>query len=134
MTRYLLRMFSVKISGLLLGLLFFGTAQALESVPYSPEAVSKAQAEGKPLALHFHAPWCGTCVSQEKVFDRLKTDPGLAGLTLYVVDYDSNRPLRRQLKVRSQSTIIVYQGSKEVARSGGETQLEKIRSLLTTAL
>lgn len=124
------------LNRLLAGLAFFATAlsaQALEIQVYSPAALSAAQQAGKPVALHFHADWCPTCRAQEKVFQNLKTDKDL-DLTLLVVDYDKERELKKQLQVRAQSTVIVYKGSKETARSGGETDAAKLKAVLKSAL
>lgn len=109
------------------------SAQALEIQPYTPAALSAAQQAGKPVALHFHADWCPTCRAQEKSFQGLKADKDL-DLTLLVVDYDKERELRRQLQVRSQSTVIVYKGAKETGRSGGETDAAKLKAVLKSAL
>ncbi len=109
-------------------------AHALQVQPYTPESLAALQQQGKPVALHFHAGWCGTCTEQERVLNQLKASNALPSLTLLVVDYDANKPLRKQLKVTSQSTFIVYKGRSEVARNGGETRPEAIRALLSKAL
>lgn len=107
--------------------------QALEIQPYTSSALSAAQQAGKPVALHFHADWCPTCRAQEKSFQSLKADKDL-DLTLLVVDYDKERELKKQLSVRAQSTVIVFKGSKETARSGGETDVAKLKAVLKSAL
>lgn len=107
---------------------------ALQVQPYTPETLAALQQQGKPVALHFHAGWCGTCTEQERVLNQMKADKALPAMTLLVVDYDANKPLRKQLKVTSQSTFIVYKGRSEVARNGGETRADAIRALLSKAL
>lgn len=114
-------------------LLSFGSAQALNIQPYSPAALQAAQQAGQPVALHFHADWCPTCRAQEKVFQSFKGDASLP-LTLLVVNYDKERELKRALKVRAQSTLIVYRGSQETRRSGGETEAAVLRDVLKSAL
>lgn len=114
-------------------LLSLGSAQALNIQPYSPAALQAAQQAGRPVALHFHADWCPTCRAQEKVFQSLKGDSSLP-LTLLVVNYDKERELKRALKVRAQSTLIVYRGSQETRRSGGETEAAVLRDALKSAL
>lgn len=109
-------------------------AHALDIQPYTQQALSALQQQGKPVALHFHADWCGTCVEQDRALKQLKADKALSEVTLLVVDYDNNKPLRNQLKVVSQSTFVVYKGRTEVARSGGETRADALRTLLAKAL
>jgi thiol:disulfide interchange protein len=108
-----------------------GAAQALDIQPYSPRALNTAQQAGQRVALHFHAPWCPTCRAQESVFKGWRGDASVPG-TLLVVDYDGARDLRRQLGVRSQSTLIVYHGAKGVARVAGVTDAADLRATLTT--
>ncbi len=110
------------------------SAHALQIQPYTADKLAQLQAAGKPVSLHFHATWCGTCIEQEKALLTLKSDPALTAMTLLVVDYDSNKPLRRELKVLSQSVFVVYKGSKEVAREGGETSAQKIKNMLSKGL
>ncbi len=108
-------------------------AHALDVQPYSAEALAAAQSAGKPVALHFHAPWCPTCRAQAKVFDSLKPDASLP-LPLLVADYDSERALRQKLGVRTQSTLIVWRGTAETARLAGETDADRLRAALRSAL
>lgn len=108
-------------------------AQALEVKPYTAQALAQAQAAGKPVAVHFHADWCGTCKQQEKAIAQLKGDSAL-GMTLLVADYDKEKDLRRALKVRSQSTMVVFRGREEKARLSGDTEPAKFRTALRAAL
>lgn len=114
-------------------LLSLGNAHALDIQPYSAAALQAAQQVGKPVALHFHADWCPTCRAQDKVFQSFKSDASLP-LTLLVVNYDKERELKRQLNVRTQSTLIVYKGPQETRRSGGETDAAALRMALKSAL
>lgn len=107
-------------------------AHALEIQPYSAEALAAAQSAGKPVAVHFHAPWCPTCRAQAKVFDGFRQDASLP-LPLLVADYDSERALRQKLSVRTQSTLIVWRGTQETARLAGETDPDRLRTALRSA-
>lgn len=113
-------------------LLAMPLAHALDIAPYSAQALASQQQAGKPVALHFHASWCPTCRAQEKVFNSLKGDASVPG-TLLMVDYDNARDLKRELNVRSQSTLIVFKGKEQTHRSGGETDAQTLRAALLTA-
>lgn len=109
------------------------TALALEVKPFSQEALSAAQSAGKPVAVHFHAEWCSTCKQQEKAIAQLKAESGL-DMTLLVADYDKEKELRKAMKVRSQSTMVVFKGRDEKARLSGDTDPAKFRAALRAAL
>lgn len=83
--------------------------------PFTSEAFKSAMAEGKTTLLFFHAAWCPVCRAQEpKVMAHLNGEH--RDVVAFKVDYDSNMPLRQELKVDKQSTLILYQGMKEIAR------------------
>ncbi|NTV72050.1 MAG: thioredoxin family protein [Azonexaceae bacterium] len=104
-------------------------AFALDIQPYTPEALAARQKAGEAVVLHFHADWCPTCRAQEKVFNGWKGDAAVPG-TLLIVNYDKERELKRQLGVRTQSTLIAYKGSKETGRLAGETEPKALRAVL----
>jgi len=110
-----------------------GIAHALTIEPFSADAFAAAQQAGRPVAVHFHADWCPTCVQQEKAFKQLSAESGL-DLTLFVADYDKEKALRRAMKIRSQSTLVVFRGAEEKARVGGETAVDRLRAALKAAL
>lgn len=105
---------------------------ALEIAPYSPQALAQKQQAGGAVSLHFHAKWCPTCLVQEKAFNTFKGDATVPG-TLLVVDYDQERELKRQMGVRSQSTLIVFKGQEQKHRSGGVTDPQALKTALLSA-
>ena len=100
--------------------------------PYTAEAVKAAMAEGKTTLLFFHAPWCPVCKAQEpKVKAHL--NGAHKNVVAFKVDYDSNMALRKELKVDKQSTLILYQGMKEVARLSYKSDDESIAQFFNHA-
>lgn len=120
----------------LLSLLFVAlplVADAAE-VPFDQARFAAAQAAGKPLAVVFHADWCPTCRAQAPVLSTLTRSAGLQSLTLFVADFDTQTALKKSLGVTKQSTVVVFKGQREVARSTGDTQSPALESLLRKAV
>jgi thioredoxin 1 len=107
---------------------------ALELKPFSASELSAIQQQGKPVAVHFHADWCSTCVAQTKSLEALKADPQLKAMTVLVADYDKEKELRKSMKIRSQSVMVVFKGSQEVSRLAGQTQAPDIKAAFLKAL
>lgn len=126
-----MKLLHVIVSAALLG--SAALAQALDIKPYSAEALAAAEQAGQPVAVHFHADWCPTCRAQVKTLQMLKEEKGL-DVTVLTANYDSEKALKRRFNVRSQSTLVVLKGPKEVARLAGETSADGIRKALKAAL
>lgn len=109
------------------------SVQALEVTPYDSQKFIAAQSAGKPVALHFHADWCSTCKVQERVLNDLKKEPNL-DIQVLMVDYDNEKQLRKDYKIKYQSTMVIFRGKNETARVLGDTDPEKIKAGLRTAL
>lgn len=127
------RIFTLSLVATFMGLLSLA-AQALTIDDYDPALIKKAQSSGQSYVLAFHADWCPTCKQQAKVFEQLKADSAFKNVTIYNVDYDGETELKKLLKVRGQSTLIVYKGAKETARSVADTSVDGLKQLLAKAL
>ena len=126
----------MKFHQIIVPALLFGAAalaHALEVKPYSAAALAEAQKADVPVALHFRADWCPTCRAQDKVLEGLKSEPGL-GVTVLSVNYDTEKDLKKQFKINTQSTLVVLHGQKEAARLIGDTSANAIRTALKSAL
>ncbi|GAB4466830.1 MAG: hypothetical protein OHK0044_07090 [Burkholderiaceae bacterium] len=112
----------------------FSAAAAAAGLPFERGAFEAAQKAGRPILVAIHADWCATCRAQEPVLDALLREPKYAGFVAFRVDFDRQKEVVRQLRVQYQSTLIVYKGAREVARSTAETDRAEIAAQLAKAL
>ena len=121
----------IAFSGLLTLLSTYATAA---EVPFNQAKFDVARNSGAPVAVVFHADWCPTCRAQAPVLSELANSKELGALTLFVADYDSEKVLKKALGVTKQSTIVVFKKGKEIARSTGDTQRDRLAVLLRSAI
>ena len=114
----------------------FGAAVsfAAERMPFDQKAFEAAQAAGKSILVDVSAPWCPTCRAQKPIVEKLSLLPEYKDLQIFDVDFDSQKPVLRNLNVQQQSTLIVFKGSKELDRSVGSTDPSVIGDLFKKAL
>jgi thiol:disulfide interchange protein len=106
---------------------------AAEFKPYDNAAFNALQAAGKPVVIHVHADWCPTCKLQALILTDLFKSPSFRDYTVLRVDFDTQQDVRKALRVGAQSTLIVYRGRNEVARSVGDTSKDSINAALRKA-
>src|ERR1700728_3125825 len=115
-------------------LTLLSTLAAAAEIPFNQAQFDAARSAGRPVAVVFHADWCPTCRAQAPVLEDLAGTPALKSLTLYVANFDTEKALKRSLGVTQQSTIVVFRGGKEIARSTGDTQRDRLDALLKQAV
>jgi thiol-disulfide isomerase/thioredoxin len=103
-------------------------AFALEIVDYNGESLAQSISSRKKTLVWFHASWCATCKAQELVLDKIPKDQN--NTLIIKVDFDKASKLRRELKVPTQSTFLVYRNGREVARSVGVTDPAELKKLV----
>ena len=121
---------------LALGLsLMSGLAPALAATvrPYEQSAVDVAQKHGDPILVFVEASWCPTCAKERTILHNFYKMPQFKNLRVFDVDFDTSKPLLRQLNVQMQSTLIVYHGAQETGRLTGATNAGVILRLLETS-
>ncbi len=103
---------------------------AASFTPYTAEAFEQAQSEGKTILVDVHATWCPTCKRQAPILEALIKDPAMEGVVAFRVDWDTDKDFVKTHRIPRQSTILVFQGEKETARSVAETREAELRSLV----
>lgn len=117
-------------------MMLFGTVGAVagERFTYEAKAFEAALEAGKPILVHVTAPWCVECGLQKPIVATLAQQPEFANLTIFDVDFDTQKDALRALKVQTQSTLVVFKSKAEVARAVGITRREAIENVLKKAL
>ena len=101
---------------------------------YSPADFQTLQSKGKTIVVDVHADWCPTCRAQQPTLEALRTDPRLKSVTFVRVDFDRDRDFLRRFQIPRQSTILVFKGKRETARSIAETRPALLRAAVLAGL
>lgn len=109
-------------------------AAAAEWKEFTPNSFTAAQKAGKPILVDIFAVWCSVCRAQNPILVQLTREPKYKDLVVFKADFDNQKDALRALNVRSQSTLIVYKGEKEIDRSVGDTSALSIEGLLDKTL
>jgi thiol-disulfide isomerase/thioredoxin len=117
-----------------LAALVFSIASSAAEVPFDQAQFDAALAAGKPVVVDFSAGWCPVCRAQKPVLSAILQTPEMANLTLFVANFDTEKTLKKALRINQQSTLVVFKNGKEVTRSTGQTQQEPLRVVLAQAL
>ncbi len=108
-------------------------AFALDVVPYDADGFARARGEGRVTAIQFHSGWCPVCVMQERGVKSLQDDKSLAKVTVFQADYFKEEALRKRFNVASFSTLVVFRGEQERARTTGDFRAEQLKQLFAKA-
>ncbi len=123
---------------LFMALAVFGGLVAVASAAnwkaFDSAAFQSALKSGGTVLVDFHATWCPTCTRQKASLDKVLADKEFQGLSAFVADYDASTDLKRAMQVRSQSTLILFKGGREIARSIGTTDPDELRAFLRKGL
>lgn len=126
---------NLAVAVLMIGLVSSHASAATDWQPFDQRAFDAAVSSGKSVVLDFHADWCPVCKAQAPILAELiKTDTAvMKGLVAFKADFDTAAALKKQFGVQKQSTIVVFKGGKEVARSTGVTDRAALAELIAKA-
>ena len=101
---------------------------------FNKEMFDKAQSEGKIVVVSSWIKYCSSCASQMEVLNKAKNEGKLLDVKFDNIEYFSfdvtNREIADLLKVKFQTTLLIYKDNKEVYRSLGETTEDLIYEAL----
>lgn len=124
----------ILLKAIFTGLFLFSSVTFAAGQPITATQLADIEKQGKSAVISTHADWCSTCKAQDKVLAKFMKEPDYKNIVFYQVDYDNQKDLLKTLKVRSQSTIIVYKNGKEVARATGDTKEAALSKLTRQAI
>lgn len=101
---------------------------------YTASSFVAAQAQGRTIVVDVHADWCPTCRAQQPILNELRSDPRLENALFVRVNFDEDKAFLRAHRIPRQSTILVFKGREEEARSIAETNRSRLRAVILGAL
>jgi thioredoxin 1 len=105
-----------------------------EPKPFNRQAFDKAKADGKTVVVDFDAGWCPVCKKQAEAIPQVLKRDKFQRVVVFKADYDTEKELKKQLKITHQSTLVLFKGKKEVGREQGITTASAIGELLAKGL
>jgi thioredoxin 1 len=109
-------------------------SRAAEKMSFDAKAFQAAQSDGKAILVDISAPWCPVCKAQGPILDSLWKRPEFKDFAVFDVDFDTQKGVVRSFHATSQSTLIVFKGKAELARSVGDTDGRSIEAFLKKAV
>ena len=97
---------------------------------FTNEIFKKSQLDGKTVVIHSWNKTCSTCARQVKILDKAKQD--FKDVIFLSFEQTKDRDIAKFLSIDYWTTIVVYRGNKEVSRSIGQTNKEKIYSQINS--
>ena len=107
------------------------------AVDFTPAIYKEALESGKPFMLGFHADWWSVCAIQERTVSALiANNPAYSSITIIRVDWTQHRksPVVKELRIPRRSTLVMFNGGKEIARVIAQTNKDVIEDLFRAAV
>ena len=108
---------------------FNATAISKETT-FTNEIFERSQLNGKTVVIHSWNKTCTTCVRQVKILDKAKQD--FKDIVFLSFEQTKDKDIAEFLSIDYWTTIVVYRDNKEVSRSIGQTNKEKIYSQINS--
>ena len=122
------------------GALFVGAMQLSAAADtagwtkYDASEFMMAQKKGKTIVVDVYADWCPTCRAQAPILEELRTEKQSGDVLFVKVNFDEEKAFLREHRIPRQSTVLVFKGMDETARSIAQTDRAALRSAVLGAL
>ena len=93
---------------------------------FSNEIFKNAQLEGKTVVVNSWNKTCTTCAKQVKILDQAKKD--FKNIVFLSFEQTKDKEIAKSLGINYWTTIVVYKNSKELSRTIGQADKDKIYS------
>ena len=112
---------------ILITILFSFSATGIsKETTFTNEIFEKSQLDGKTVVIHSWNKTCTTCARQVKILDKAQQD--FKDIIFLSFEQTRDKEIAKFLSIDYWTTIVVYRDNKEVSRSIGQTNKEKIYS------
>ena len=91
---------------------------------FSNEIFKNAQLEGKTVVINSWNKTCTTCAKQIKILDQAKND--FKDIVFLSFEQTKDKEIAKSLSINYWTTIVVYKDNKEISRTIGQTNKDKI--------
>ncbi|WP_440932259.1 thioredoxin family protein [Candidatus Pelagibacter sp.] len=109
----------------------FNSSSISKETTFKKELFDKAQADGKVVIVSSWINYCTSCASQMKVLDKAKNDFDNIEYFKFEV---TNKEIAQMFDVQYQTTLLIFKNNEEIHRSIGQTEKDKIYSIIQSAL
>ena len=117
-----------KILILIFTLLSFNSFAVEKSTTFNNEIFQKAQLEGKIVVINSWNETCTTCKVQIKILDQAEKE--FTDILFLSFEQEKDKAIAKQLGIDYWTTIVIYQNDKEIYRSIGQMNKDKIYSVI----
>ena len=117
-----------KILILIFILLSFNSFAVEKNTTFNNEIFQKAQLDGKIVVINSWNETCTTCKAQIKILNQAEKD--FEDILFLSFEQEKDKTIAKQLGIDYWTTIVIYQNNKEVYRSIGQMNKDKIYSAI----
>ena len=108
----------------------FNSTAISKETTFTNNIFEKSQSDGKTVVIHSWNKTCSTCAKQVKILDKAKQD--FKDVIFLSFEQTKDKEIAKFLSIDYWTTIVVYRDNKEVTRSIGQTNKEKIYSQINS--